>query len=107
MKPIIEGDYLPDYKLVYDEDADLVTFVNRNTMPMDRDRNQADKHAVLQLLSQDVYEEVRHLAPGWDTHMLADTFAVWWVNTGKPLPRSADALFMKFCRTWQEKNGAP
>ena len=107
MKPIIEGDYLPDYRIAYDEDADLVTFLNRNTMPLDRDRAQADSREILNLLSSEVHEEVRHIAPGWDTHMLAESFAVWWANTGKPLPRNADALFMKFCRTWQEKNGAP
>ena len=49
MKPIIEGDYLPDYRIAYDEDADLVTFLNRNTMPLDRDRAQADPKHVLKL----------------------------------------------------------
>ena len=107
MKPIIEGDYLPDYRILFDEETDLVTFMNRNTMPLDRDRADADKASILSLLSPDIHDEVRHVAPGWDTHMLADSFAAWWAKTGKPVPRSPDALFLKFCRTFVEKNGAP
>jgi plasmid replication initiation protein len=107
MRPIIEGNYLPDYAITYDEQADLVTFVNRNTMPMDRDHSLVDKQTVLHHLSPHAFEGAREFAPGWDTHMLADKFAAWWANTGKPLPNSADALFFKFCQTWQDKYGRP
>ncbi|EKE43294.1 plasmid replication initiator [Oceaniovalibus guishaninsula JLT2003] len=107
MKPIIEGDYLPDYMIVYDETADLVTFINRNTMPRNRDKAEADARAILQRLSPDSFDAARDAAPGWDVHHLADTFAAWWGRIGKPVPRNPDALFLKFCTTWQSRNGNP
>ena len=107
MKPIIEGDYLPDYQIIYDEDADLVTFTNRNTMPLDRDRIAGDVAEVRQRLSANALSAARELAPGWDVHLLAEKFAAWWAKTGKPAPSSTDALFFKFCKTWFDKNGLP
>ncbi len=107
MRPIIDGDYLPDYRIIFDEESDLITFVNRNTMPMDRDRKTGDKLAILHRLSPQCFDTARDLAPGWDTQMLANKFASWWANTGKAAPSDADALFFKFCQTWQKKNGRP
>lgn len=107
MKSIIEGDYLPDYRIVYDEDADLITFINRGTMPLDKDKFICEAHDIVVRISDNAYEAARALAPGWDIHLLARKFGVWWVNTGKPAPASTDALFFKFCQTWFDKNGRP
>ena len=107
MKPIIEGDYLPDYRIEQDEEGDLITFLNRNTMPAAQANARITAGTVLSRLGADVYDEARHVAPGWDAHMLSEKFAVWWARTGKPLPSDADALFLTFCRSWQEKNGRP
>lgn len=107
MKPIIESDYLPDYMIVYDDDADRITFINRNTMPKDRERSEEVAEAVRKMLSPDIYHQARLIAVGWDIHHVADRFAAWWGTVGKPAPKNADALFLKFCRTWQEKNGRP
>jgi len=38
---------------------------------------------------------------------MADTLAAWWVSIDQPMLRSPDALFLKFCATWQEKKGSP
>lgn len=107
MKPIIEGDYLPDYQIEYEETADLITFVNRGTMPLAIGQGDVTPASVLARLGAPVFDEARRLAPGWDVHMLSEKFALWWARTGNPLPQSADALFLSFCRSWQEKNGAP
>jgi plasmid replication initiation protein len=106
MKPIIEGDFLPDYMIVFDEEKDKVTFVNRNTMPKDREKQEEAGRAVRSALSSDVYQLARQAAPGWDTYALADEFAAWWAGIGRPVT-DANALFLKFCKTWFEKKGYP
>jgi plasmid replication initiation protein len=35
LKPVIATDHLPDYRITYDAAEDIVTFLNRNTMPRD------------------------------------------------------------------------
>ena len=100
MKPIFEGDYLPDYKVEYDEAGDLVTFVNRNTMPRATAKAVECSALVRTRISADGMEAARDAAPGWDVHYLAERFAVWWGHTGKSAPADADPLFAKFCTTW-------
>ena len=107
MKPIVEGDYLPDYRVVYDEAADLVTFVNRNTMPRAAERAEACAQAVRTRISEDALARARAVAPGWDARVLVERCASWWAHTGKPAPADADALFLSFCATWQARHGSP
>lgn len=111
LKPIIEKDFLPDYMVIYDAGKDQITFVNRKTMPMARriDTVDAREHAaqIRARLSSEVFDQARSIAPGWDIYQLADTFAAWWVSIDKPMPKAPDALFLKFCETWQAKKGAP
>lgn len=105
MKPILEGDPLPDYHVEYDPEADLVTFRARGSMPRPATAGPTPAE-ILVRLSADVYGAARAVAPGWDVHMLADKFALWWSRTGNPCPTDADTLFMSFCRSWQEKHGS-
>ena len=107
MKPIIDGDFLPDYRVLYDEEGDLVTFVNRNTMPRAAARAEAVAAAARARVSEEGLEAARAAAPGWDVHHLVERFAAWWSQTGKPAPAEADALFLSFCETWQARHGAP
>ncbi len=107
MKPIIEKDYLPDYMVIYDEEADQITFVNRYTMPIERDKPDAAAQSILLLLSPDVREDARKIAVGWDINYVQDCFASWWNKIDRPTPKNPDALFLKFCKTWQAKNGRP
>ena len=107
MKPIIEKDYLPDCMVIYDDDADQVTFVNRKTMPIERDKPDAGAQSILLLLSPDVRDRARTIARGWDIDHVQQCFAAWWSKIDRPHPKNPDAMFLKFCRTWQEKNGSP
>ncbi|WP_308918146.1 replication initiator protein A [Jannaschia sp. LMIT008] len=107
MKPIVEGDFLPDYRVLYDEEQDLVTFVNRNTMPRATAKAAECAALVRARVSPDGLDAARLAAPGWDAHYLAERFAVWWSHTGKPAPADADPLFAKFCETWQARHGSP
>ena len=107
MKPVIEGDYLPDYRVTYAAENDVVTFHNRNTMPAPVSPGQVTPSEILVRLTDAARAEARNLAPGWDVQMLAEKFAMWWCRTGQAAPSDADALFLSFCRSWQDKNGAP
>ena len=107
MEPIIENDNLPDYMVVYDTEKDGITFVNRKTMPIDRETPDTASKSILLLLSPDVREQARKIAVGWDIDYVQERFASWWGKIDRPIPKNADALFLKFCRTWQQKNGRP
>ncbi|MBE9640436.1 replication initiator protein A [Salipiger mangrovisoli] len=107
LKPLLDGDHLPDYRVLYDAERDLVTFVNRNTMPARGGREAGTVGALLARLSGEVFGRARAVAPGWDVHMLSEKFALWWLRTGKPAPADADALFLSFCSSWAEKNQLP
>ena len=107
MKPIIEKDPLPDYMVIYDQEKDKITFVNRGSMPTERKKADENAKAILRTLSPDIYHEARLIAEGWDIYQVADAFAAWWTKIEKPMPKNTDALFLKFCKTWQAKRGRP
>lgn len=104
---ITEIDHLPDYMLELLPDSDEVLFMNRNTMPKDKVKPCPDAEYIQRRLSLDVYEKAKKVADGWDIYYVANCFAGWWVKIGKPDTKNADALFLKFCRTFREKNGRP
>jgi plasmid replication initiation protein len=107
VKGIAEAGDLPDYDLIFDEDSDKLIFTNRNTMPLDRLKAVEASKSIIGRLSDDIYDRARAIADGWDIYHVAQCFGAWWVKIGKPEIKSADALFLKFCKTWQEKNGRP
>ena len=111
LKPTLANAAFPDYSLHLDPETDKVHFFNRNTMPLDSDieaaraRNSADR--ILHRLSPDIGEKARKIAQGWDMHYVKDCFAAWWRKIGSPDTKNPDALFLQFCKTWQEKRGRP
>lgn len=111
LKPTLEMVNFPDYSLHLDPETDKVHFFNRNTMPLDKDiaeaRGRKDAQDILARLNPDINEKARKIAAGWDMHFVRDSFAAWWVKIGKPDTKSPDALFLQFCKTWQEKRGRP
>lgn len=107
LKGLTASDHLPDYALEYSQENDQIIFLNRNTMPLEREKPDQDASSILARLSPDVREKARRVAPGWDVDYLKDCFASWWMKLGKFETGNADALFLKFCRTWYERNGAP
>lgn len=107
LKTICDVNNMPDYELVFIEDTDQVVFTNRRTMPFDIDRADQEAAEVLARLSPDVIEKARKVAAGWDIYYVRNCFAAWWVKIDKPPTKNADALFLKFCRTWQATRGIP
>ena len=93
-------DHLPDYRVVYDDEVDMVVFHNRGTMDVeaaDDDRIEGFR------LSSDVYAKAREAAPGWDVYVLEQEWREWITER----PRHADAAFLGFCRKVFEKRGRP
>ncbi len=107
LKDIANSDHLPDYILEYLEFEDQVLFINRDTMPKSIEKPDPDAANILKRLSIDVNIDARKIAVGWDMHHVQQCFANWWVKIGKPDTPNPDALFLKFCRTWQAKRGKP
>lgn len=107
LKTLADSDHLPDYALEFSHEADQITFLNRQTMPLDCHKAGKDEGTILSRLSPDVRHKARKIAEGWDIDVVASHFAAWWVNIGKPKTDNADALFLKFCRTWQARRGRP
>ena len=97
VKEIALHDHLPDYRLVFDEEADVVIFFNRDgkwverPLPSDGER--------LPPLPDEAYEEGRSAAPGYDIHGLESEWREWWASSGKPKLDNPAAAFVGFCRS--------
>lgn len=99
MKPIIEGDYLPDYRIVFDEAADKVTFINRNASQLVEVEDSAPPPLPQNTLrlSADVHDLARRHAPGWDVHALEGEWREWVHGSGIVV-ENANAHFLSFCK---------
>ena len=98
MRPIIEGDFLPDYRIEHDDKSDKITFINRDaekSASASAPYPAASAHSLR--LSPDTYEEARRHAPGWDVHELEREWRAGVHGKGVAV-NNADAHFMGFCK---------
>lgn len=110
VKEVVQNDHLPDYMLEFLAEKDQVLFVNRGSMPKPRSAlssPEGEASDILRRLDPDIGDKARPLTPGWDLHHLKTCFGAWWVKLGCPEVRSPDAFFLKFCRSFFDKNGQP
>lgn len=107
LKGLAECDHLPDYSLDYVHETNQIVFLNRNTMPIEREKPDPEASSILKRLSPDTRERARGAVPGWDIDYIQGCFAAWWWNAGKFETANADALFLKFCKSWFQKRGRP
>lgn len=97
MRPIIEGDFLPDYRIDYDEEKDKITFINRQVEQSgDASMSPALPNSTLRL-SPDVEEEAKRLAPGWDVYGLEEEWRAG-VYEKNLVVHNPDAHFLGFCK---------
>ena len=95
IKNLTENDHLPDYTLAYDRETDHVTFINRNTMPIDKPESDAalwDGH-----ISAKAFETVGSLGLRTDKYALEQEFREWITAKGIH-PKNPDAMFITFCK---------
>jgi hypothetical protein len=97
VKEIALHDHLPDYRLIFDEEADQVQFFNRESWwentPLPSDGE------TLPALPEEAYEDGRAAAPGYDIHGLESEWRQWWASSGKPTLNNPAAAFVGFCRS--------
>lgn len=96
LKHIARHDHLPDYRVVYDDEKDMVLFLNREnkwvTAPLPSDEEN------LPPLPGEAIEQGREEAPGYDIYRLEEEWREWWVTSGKPPLANHAAAFVGFCR---------
>jgi plasmid replication initiation protein len=97
IKELVGLNHLPDYKIAYEPERDMVVFVNRGTMFPGTAAEEVGA------LKPQTYEAARAAAPGWDIYVLEAEWRDWIVEP----PRSADKAFIGFCHKWYDRRGAP
>jgi plasmid replication initiation protein len=99
VKLIAKHDHLPDYRLIFDEDRDMVVFFNRDGKWIERPLPSSSDDEKLPALSAEAYEDGREAAPGYDIHALEREWREFWENSGKPTLTDPPAAFVGFCRS--------
>jgi len=97
IKQIAQNDHLPDYRLSYDEDRDMVLAFNRDGKWVERPLPSDDE--TLPPLPSEAYEEGRAAAPGYDIFALESDWREFWASSGKPKFDNPAAAFVGFCRS--------
>lgn len=88
LREMIKSDHLPDYRLE-EVPGDMVQFTSR--------------HAVVETtdappLTPDTMDQARSLMPGADVYALQAEWAGYWVASGRPRLRNAQAAFLGFVK---------
>src|SRR5271168_2105348 len=96
LKGIALHDHLPDYRLAFDEEADMVIFFNRDGKWVERPLPSDGEK--LPPLPDEAYEDGRNEAPGYDIHALESDWREWWACSGKHKLDNPAAAFVGFCR---------
>ena len=89
IRDMIKADHLPDYEMS-EEEGDLIRFTARASVIEDG--------VQLPPLSADAMDAARALAPGLDIYVLEADWRAYWMRSGKPRLRSADAAFVGFVK---------
>lgn len=97
-------DHMPDYALELDGDMLIVRPKTEPSPPAPPSQPRLSSPALL--LSGDVYEAARKLAPGWDVRVIEQEWRNWCYQE-KITPEKPEAHYLSFCRKWFEKRGRP
>lgn len=104
IRHLAEHDHLPDYRVVFDAERDMVVFTNRGSMKI---ASAAPPLAPWSgRLNGDVHAEARSAAPGWDVYVLEQEWRNWLADNDIT-PNYPEKHFLKFCASWYAKRGRP
>ena len=98
IREIVAHDHLPDYRMKFEAENDMVVFINRGSMPV-----QMIQEVTIPPLDPEVYEMARAAAPGWDVRHIEAEWRAWATER----PKNPEMAFLGFCRKWFEKRGRP
>lgn len=96
-----EHGHMPDYAISLD--GDNVRFQNRNTVPS----FSPSDHTLFPLLDPETYHDARTIAPTYDIYFLEKEWQKFWVDSGRPELKDADAAFIGFCKRRYEQKPNP
>ncbi len=99
LKNVVLHDHLPDYRVVYETDTDIITFINRNTMKIEGHR------AWDGTLSTTVMERVGKLNLRVDKYILEQEWRDW-IESKNITPENPDGLFYAFCKNRARAGGS-
>jgi len=88
-----QHNHIPDYALAFD--GQVIRFINRNTMKA----LPSPETAFYPTLDPETYNDARIVAPGYDVYYLEEQWRAFWVESGRPELKSADAAFIGFCKS--------
>jgi plasmid replication initiation protein len=94
--------HMPDYAVTME--GDKVRFLNRNTMP--KPLPEAEK-TLFPRFDPETYNDARIVAPGYDVYYLEQEWRMFWVDSGKPELKNADAAFIGFCKSRYKRQPHP
>ncbi|WP_026988873.1 replication initiator protein A [Fodinicurvata fenggangensis] len=97
VRDLAEHDHLPDYRVTFDEDEDMVIFTNRGSMISAVPLPSWDGH-----LDPEAFHDARQVAPGWDIYRLEEEWRKW-LGENEIEPKHPERHFIKFCRSWAER----
>lgn len=96
IKELARSNHLPDYYVEYNEASDMVLFLNRNTMPLEKAKSWDG------FLSADVFEKVSKLGLKEDKYAIESDFRAW-LGSQSIKPRSPDAMFLSYAIARRKK----
>ena len=96
LKHVVSNDHLPDYNVSYDNETNMVTFKNRNTMPIDKKKTWDG------IISSSTYEQLGMMQLDTDKYTLEQEFRQWIAGKGI-MPKNADAMFLDFAKKRKRK----
>ena len=96
LKHIAKHDHLPDYRVIFDEGADQVTFHNRELWQNNHTSLPSSAEEIPALPTR-AFEDAKAAAPGYDIYALEQTWREWWASSGKPKLDNPAAAFVGFC----------
>ena len=94
LRDMIAADHLPDYEMT-EEAGDKIRFARRAVVVED--------HALPQVSPQ-ALDAVRALWPGCDVYAVQADWQAYWLRSGRPQLRAADAAFVGFAKTLAERS---
>ena len=97
VKNTAKHDLLPDYHVLFDVEKDKVTFLNRGTIQIEKEKTWNGQ------LSPDVFEKVGRLKTGLDKYHLESEFRSCIAKQGIT-PKNPDGMFLSFCKTAKKKH---
>ena len=97
LRDMIVAGHLPDYDMS-EEPGDMIRFTRKQVV---------EDGPAAAPLSQEALEAARMILPGADVYALEADWRAYWVASGRPKLRAADAAFVGFVKMRAQKERAP